>query len=99
MLELLFYKVVVLSLQFYQKETLTQVFSCEFLDAFKNIFFTEHFRATASLFDGFRDISTLYSISHGSSHQVMFRRMRVSKWHEKNLNNVGKKSIFNKAVS
>ena len=28
-------------LQMYQKETLTQVFSCEFRENFKNIFFTK----------------------------------------------------------
>ena len=30
------------------KETLAQVFSCEFYGIFKNTFFTEHLRATAS---------------------------------------------------
>ena len=32
----------------YKKEVLTQVFSCEFCEIFKNTFFTEHLRATAS---------------------------------------------------
>ena len=32
------------------KETLTQVFSCEFCEISKNNFFTEHLRATASGF-------------------------------------------------
>ena len=32
------------------KETQTQVFSSEFCESFKNTFFTEHFRATASVF-------------------------------------------------
>ena len=31
-----------------KKETLTQVFSCEFWKISKNIFFTEHLRSTAS---------------------------------------------------
>ena len=31
-----------------QKQTLTQVFSCEFCEIFKNTFFIEHLRATAS---------------------------------------------------
>ena len=31
------------------KETLVQVFSCEFCEIFKNTFFTEHFRTTASV--------------------------------------------------
>ena len=32
-----------------KKETLAQVFSCEFCEIFKNTFFTEHFRETASV--------------------------------------------------
>ena len=31
------------------KETLVQVLSCEFCETFKNIFFTEHLRTTASM--------------------------------------------------
>ena len=33
---------------FMKKETLTQVFSCEFCEIYKNTFFTEHLRAIAS---------------------------------------------------
>ena len=33
---------------FIKKETLPLVFSCEFCEFFKNTFFTEHLRATAS---------------------------------------------------
>ena len=36
-------------LQLYQKETLIQVFSREFCEIFKNTFFTEHLRKTASV--------------------------------------------------
>ena len=32
-----------------EKETLTQMFSCEFCKIFKNTFFTEHLRNTASV--------------------------------------------------
>ena len=32
---------------FIKKETLGQVFSCEFCESFKNIFFTERLRTTA----------------------------------------------------
>ena len=32
----------------FKKQTLAQVFSCEFCEMFKNTFFTEHFRVTAS---------------------------------------------------
>ena len=32
----------------YKKETIAQVFSCEFCEISKNIFFTEHLWATAS---------------------------------------------------
>ena len=35
-------------LQLYGKETLAQVFSCEFCEIFKNTFFTGHLWATAS---------------------------------------------------
>ena len=35
--------------KFIKKETLAQVFSCEFCEISKNIFFTEHLRATASV--------------------------------------------------
>ena len=31
-----------------KKEALAQVFSCEFCEIFKNTFFTEHFRETAT---------------------------------------------------
>ena len=34
---------------FIKKETLAQVFSCEFCDIFKKTFFTEHLWATASI--------------------------------------------------
>ena len=33
---------------FIKKETLAQVFSCEFYEIFKNTFFTEHLQTTAS---------------------------------------------------
>ena len=33
---------------FIKKETLAQMFSCEFSEIFKNTFFTEHLRTTAS---------------------------------------------------
>ena len=33
---------------FIKKESLAQVFSCEFCEIFKNTFFTEHLRATVS---------------------------------------------------
>ena len=36
-------------LHFIKKETPTQVFSCEFCEFFKNTFFTEHLRKTASV--------------------------------------------------
>ena len=35
---------------FIKKETLAQVFSCEFCEISKNTFFTEHLWATASVF-------------------------------------------------
>ena len=38
------------SLNFIKKESLAQVFSCEFYEISKNTFFTEHLRTTASVF-------------------------------------------------
>ena len=35
---------------FIKKETLAQVFSCEFYEVYKNVFFTEHVWATASAY-------------------------------------------------
>ena len=46
MLEPLFNKVA--SLLFYYKETQTQVFSSEICEIFKNTYFEEHLRTTAS---------------------------------------------------
>ena len=40
-----------------KKETLAQVFSCEFSKISKNTFFTEHFRTTASGFS-FSEVAT-----------------------------------------
>ena len=37
-------------LQFYQKETSTLMFSCEYCNIFKNTYFEEHLRTTASYF-------------------------------------------------
>ena len=45
---LFFNKVPGQACNFIKKESLTQVFSCEFCKNFKNTFFTEHLRATAS---------------------------------------------------
>ena len=36
-------------INFIKKETLAQVFSCEFFEISKNIFFTEHLWTTASV--------------------------------------------------
>ena len=38
---------------FIKKETLAQVFSCEFCEIYKNTFFTGHLRATASVYRHF----------------------------------------------
>ena len=37
-------------LQFYQKQTLVQVFACEICKTFKNTYFEEHLQMTASSF-------------------------------------------------
>ena len=44
---LFFNKVADEACNFIKKETLAQVFSCEFCEIFENIFFTEHLRTTA----------------------------------------------------
>ena len=62
-LEPLFYKVAVLNLHFYQKETLAQVFSCEFLEALRTPSLQNTSGRLLLLFDAFRDIFILYSIS------------------------------------
>ena len=51
---------------FFKKETLTQVFSCEFCEISKNTFFTEHVWATA-----FDHIKKTFETSTGS-HPVFF---------------------------
>ena len=45
-------------LEFIKKETRAQVFSCEFCEIFKNTFFTEHLRMTASA-ETFKEIFSL----------------------------------------
>ena len=58
------------SCKFVKKETLTQVFSCEFCKIFKNTFFAEHLRTVASVFPlhiplGFNDLELMnYGILH-----------------------------------
>ena len=48
-LKSLFNKIAgILTCNYIKKETSGQVFSCEFSEIFKNTFFTEHLRATAS---------------------------------------------------
>ena len=54
-----------LACNFIKKETLAQVFSCEFCEISKNTFFTEHLRATASV--RFKKMLTLHSAEVSSS--------------------------------
>ena len=49
MLESLFNKVADLGLQLHWKETATQAFSCEICEIFRNTYFEEHLRTTASV--------------------------------------------------
>ena len=46
---LFFNKVTALACNFIEKDTLTQVFSCEFFEISKNNFFTEDLRTNASV--------------------------------------------------
>ena len=52
---------------FIKKETPAQVVSCEFCEISKNIFFTEHLRATASFFH----------VSNGSKKHLEFKIMTL----------------------
>ena len=57
----LIFKVLPKACNFFKKETLTQVFSCEFCEISKNTFFTEHLWTTASgimitIYDSFHNI-------------------------------------------
>ena len=47
-LEVFYKKSFLKACNFIKKETLTQVFPCEFCEISKNTFFTEHLRATVS---------------------------------------------------
>ena len=58
----LFNKVSGLASNFIKKETLAQVFSCEFYEISKNTFFTEHLRTTVSVIFPFSSGSFLYSL-------------------------------------
>ena len=49
---------------FINKEILVQVFSCEFCEIFKNTFFTEHLRTTASIWGHWLTCSRLNGYSH-----------------------------------
>ena len=56
---------------FIKKETLAQVFSCEFCEIFKNTFFTEHLQTTASL-NAFNILNFL------SSNQISaYRKLKI----------------------
>ena len=76
------------------KKTLTQVFLCEFCNIFKNTFFTEQLRATASL-NTFSDCFTcnkisniFYKMKYGSSKlsncsQVLYEKAALMNFIEK----------------
>ena len=49
MCQSLFFNKVVGACNFFKNETLAQVFSCEYCEISKNIFFTEHLWTTASI--------------------------------------------------
>ena len=49
---------------FIRKETLAQVFSCEFREISKNTFFTEYFRTTAFTNVFLRTVETLFFERH-----------------------------------
>ena len=56
----MFLEILPKACNFIKKESLAQVFSCEFCEISKNIFFTEHLWATASVYFGFIECSYLH---------------------------------------
>ena len=56
----MFLEILPKACNFIKKESLAQVFSCEFCEISKNILFTEHLWATASVYFGFFECSYLH---------------------------------------
>ena len=61
-----------LACDFIKKEAMAQVFSCEFCEIFKNTFFTEHFRATAS------DCKWKIEINQGVARQSLLKTLQTN---------------------
>ena len=84
------------SLQFYLKETPTLTFSCEYCEIFKNTYFGEHLRTTASYFKKKNESAKWRAQRALSTHtpyvpyvptrptcpraQVYFTDQRIKKW-------------------
>ena len=67
-----------------KKGTLTQVFSCEFFELFKN---TNSSRRLLLLFNGFLNIRISQLTYNGSSHQIIFCRTSASEKYERKQTN------------
>ena len=86
---------------FNKKETLTQVFPCEFCEIIKNIFFKEYIRATASAYQSIvrkaLKIDTLKNYHYRKmTFQVVFSGLFLIKDKTKNEKNLNiRKSIRN----
>ena len=68
---------------FIKKETLAQVFYCEFCQISKNTFFTEHLWATASVIPQFHDFmaTSVVSVQKGKQKgekKLQFHELRMS---------------------
>ena len=74
-------------IKFIKKETLAQVFSCEFCEIFKNTVFTEHLWATASVFRVFlRKVSE--QLFHGIPRSLCSQHLLIQSQQWKYQNNV-----------
>ena len=75
---------------FFKKETLTQVFSCEFCEISKNTFSIEHLRTTASGLLHFEKIWISKSIARPSSNWANYRHVF---WETSQLVNISRANV------
>ena len=76
---------------FIKKETLAQVFFCEFCEIFKNTFFTEHLRTTASRFG---DVNNEKNLSGETKNIFLsFKSAVFLEQNKKNLLNITFKDV------
>ena len=71
-----------------KKKTLTQVFSSEFCEVFKNIYFTEHLRTTVSVY-GANGIGSNVSVIKVCSLSLTIKLKREKKKEKKSIGKKG----------